>query len=322
MIKQKQLNNKLKKETPDSKLVVNDLKNSTTFSISNPIITYLGKFNEFFKKDKRILKSWEILFTPGDNKYFYIITSWILNINSYTKDGIKKEVGKAYEWYFIWEWVISWKTYKDVEAIAETEVEVYALNNKDLEEFQKKRPNEAIELYKHVIEITNERLINSWKELWTIYETTNKIAELSELWEKWFNNTITQVKNLLGFDYIIYIENHYVIDWLFSYKFNTNFPSVYPINKKTWNEINKNINWFFSWKMNILWVSENDSVYVLPLKNWEKLKWFFILWKKKWIITDIEIRIARNLSPILWYVVENNQKLAEEKAKQMKDNMY
>jgi hypothetical protein len=298
-----------------------NLQKTLNIPISNPIMLYLEKFNEYFKKKKRKLKIWEVLFSPWINEYFYIITSWILAINSYTKDWEKKEVAKAYSWNFIWEWVICGRSYKNVEAIAITETEVFSLTENDLKEFEKDNQNEALDIYKHIIDLTNKRLVDSSNELWTIYEINEKIIELSKLWEKWFDKIITKIKNIMWFDYIIYIEHHPIIQGLLYYKYNTRFPSVYPVNTKTWNEINCNTEGKITWNDNILWVSKNDSTYVIKLKNKDNLKWFFVLWKTQWIINDNEIRILNNLSNLLWYIIDSNQKISEEKAKKIKESI-
>ncbi len=300
---------------------ITNLQKTLNIPVSNPIILYLEKFDEYFKKNKKKLKIWEILFSPWKNEYFYIIKTWILAINSYTKDWEKKEIAKTYWWNFIWEWIICGKAYKNVEAVAITETEVFCLTENDLKEFEKNNPNEALDIYKHVIDLTNKRLIESWNELWTIYEINEKIIELSKLWEKWFDKIITKIKNIMWFDYIIYIEHHPNIQGLLYYKYNTRFPSVYPINTKTWNEINCNTEGSITWNENILWVAKNDSTYILKLKNKDNLKWFLVLWKIKWLINDNEIRILNNLSNLLWYIIDSNQKIAEEKAKKIKESI-
>jgi hypothetical protein len=55
------------------------------------------------------------------------------------------------------------------------------LTEENLKEFEKNCPNEALEIYKHIIDITNKRLIDSGNELGTVYETTENIMELSKL---------------------------------------------------------------------------------------------------------------------------------------------
>jgi hypothetical protein len=41
----------------------------------NPILAFLEGFDSFVKKKKRMLLNNEVLFTPGENPYFYIVSS-------------------------------------------------------------------------------------------------------------------------------------------------------------------------------------------------------------------------------------------------------
>lgn len=62
----------------------------------HPILAFLEGFDSFFKKKKRALVNNEVLFSPGENPYFYIISSGALSILRTTPMGEKKEVGRAY----------------------------------------------------------------------------------------------------------------------------------------------------------------------------------------------------------------------------------
>ena len=69
----------------------------------HPILAFLEGFDNFFKKKKRSLVNNEVLFTPGENPYFYIVSSGALSILRITPTGEKKEVGRAYTGSFIGE---------------------------------------------------------------------------------------------------------------------------------------------------------------------------------------------------------------------------
>lgn len=313
-IDKKGLNNTNPKES------LGDLKKWINIQKQNPIMAYVEKFDELFKKKKKILEAWEILFSPGKNNLFYIITSWELNILRYTSTNEKKEIGKAYAWSFIWEWIIFGRNQKDVEAQALTKTEIFALNLEDLQKLEKESPKEAMELYKYIIEITNKRLLDSGKELASIYEATNKIVEMAKDWEKWFFDIMNYLKWILGVDYIIFIEQHQAVDNFFFYKYNTSLSNMWVINKKAWAEIDKNMNWLLRNQVWILGTFPDDSVYAIPLNNNWKLKWLLIAGKRKWIITDNQMRISQNIWLLLGSIVENNQKMASDKARDMSKN--
>ncbi|EKE27868.1 MAG: hypothetical protein ACD_3C00142G0024 [uncultured bacterium (gcode 4)] len=299
-----------------------NLKSWLKIEVPNPIIKYLKDFDVYFKKNKILLEAWKLLFSPWIDKNFYIITSWTIDIFRYTFDWQKKEIWKARAGSFIWEWVIFWRFQKDVEAIASSSVEVFALTKEDLALLEKESPEKAMELYKYIIEVTNKRLLDSWKELANIYEATNKIIELAKNWEKSFLDIMQYLKSLLMVDYVTFVENHPAIDGFFFYKYSTELQSIWNLNKKAGDEINKSLSWPYEWKIPFFWSGKNDSVYIVPLKNGKSLKWFLIAWKKKWMVTDNEMRISSNIWPLLGSIVENNQKESEKKAKEMSKNYF
>lgn len=278
----------------------------------NPIIAYLDKFDEYFKKKKRKLEAGQMLFSPGIDDNFYVIISWVLSIISQTSTWEKKEIWKAKKWSFIWEGIIFWRNQKDVEVICVENAEVIALNLDDLIKFEKDLPKEAIDMYKYIIEISNKRLLESDKELANLYEATNKIIELSKAWEKWFIDIMDYGKKLFSARYIIYVENHQVLSWLLFYKYDTRFKNVGVINKKVEWELTEESNGIIDSK-NIFWAKKEDNILAIPLKIWPTLKWFFLVGKEKWVITDNEVRIWNNLAPLIAWVIDNNQKQSEKK---------
>ncbi len=306
----------------DVKSAITELKTWVNVVKVNPIMAYLEKFDNLFKKKKRILESWETLFKPWKDHNLYIIATWWVDIFRYTIDWQKKEIWKAYAWSFIWEWIIFWRFQKDVEAESNSTSEIFALTVEDLAKLEKESPAEAIELYKYIIEITNKRLLDSWKELADIYEATKRLVEMAKEWEKSFLDMMWYLKNLLWVDYIVFIENHPALDGFFFYKYSTEFSNLWNLNKKAWPEINKDLSWLQEWNNRYFWTKPWDSVYVMPLKNNDKLKWYFLAWKKKWVITDNEMRISANICPLVASIIEENQQRADKKAKDMSKNYF
>lgn len=302
---------------------ISNLKKAINIQKINPIMAYLEKFDTYFKKKKRILESWDVLFKQWNDSNFYIITSWELDIFRYTVDWTRKEIWKAKSGSFIWEWIIFGRQQKDVEAVAGCTTQVFALSSEDLGKFESIAPKEAMDLYRYIIEITNKRLLDSWKELSDIYELTSKILELSKNWEKWFFNVMQYVNQVIGSDYIIFIEQHPSINGFFFYKYSTELQNTRLINKKAWEEITGNLSWVYDRTMpHIFWTWINDSIYILPLNNNERLKWYFVCGKKRWVITDNEMRVSSHIWPLLGSVIENNQNTAENKALQMSKNYF
>lgn len=107
-----------RKRTPEKSTLKESLGALKKTLNIHPILAFLEGFDNFFKKKKRALVNNEVLFTPGENPYFYIVSSGALAILRTTPTGEKKEVGRAYMGSFIGEGVLFDRNQKDVEAVA------------------------------------------------------------------------------------------------------------------------------------------------------------------------------------------------------------
>lgn len=304
-------------KTPEKNTLKNSLGALKQSLAIHPILALLEGFDSFFKKKKRALSSNETLFTPGENPYFYIVSSGALSILRLTPTGEKKEVGRAYTGSFIGEGVLFDRNQKDVEAVALGEgVSVVVLNKEDIAYLESQDPEKILPLYKHIIEVTNGRLLDSGKELASLYEMNTKIDELSKLGEQGFKNIIDHITRTLHVDYILSVEQHPLVSTLRVYKYNSRFPSVWPVNQKAGTEFGENEqSGEISSDRDILGTDKNDTLYLLPLRTREVLKGYLILGKKnKGTFEDTDIRIMNNISPLLASIIENNQTIADKKA--------
>ncbi|MDD2891340.1 MAG: cyclic nucleotide-binding domain-containing protein [Candidatus Gracilibacteria bacterium] len=291
----------------------------------HPILAFLEEFDSFFKKKKRILTNNEVLFTPGENPYFYVISSGALSILRMTPTGEKKEIGRAYTGSFIGEGVLFDRNQKDIEAVAIGEgASVVTLTKEDITYLESQNPEKILALFKHIIEITNSRLLDAGKEIASLYEINIKIDELSSLGEQGFKDIINHISKTLDIDYIISIEQHPAVPGLFIHKYNSRFPSIWPINQKAIEEIREDMpTGEIVSTGNILGTSESDNLYLVPLKTRKNLKGYFILGKKnKKTFNNTDMRIMNNIAPLLGSMIENNQTLAEKKALSLKQENF
>lgn len=309
-------------ETSVLKASLGVLKQSLTI---HPILAFLEGFDSFFKKKKRALVNNEVLFTPGENPYFYIVSSGALSILRLTPTGEKKEVGRAYTGSFIGEGVLFDRNQKDVEAVAIGEgVSIVTLTKADIAYLESQNPEKILTLYKYIIEISNGRLLDSGKELAALYEMNTKIDELSKLGESGFKDIIDHISKTLDVDYIISVEQHPAVPGLFIHKYNSRFPSIWPINQKASGEIRGTESaGEIQSTGTILGTDVNDTLYLLPIKTRETLKGYFLLGKKdKGTFSDTDIRMINNIAPLLGSMIENNQTLAEKKAMSFKQGNF
>ncbi|MDD5377462.1 MAG: cyclic nucleotide-binding domain-containing protein [Candidatus Gracilibacteria bacterium] len=313
------------KKTPETSVLkqsLGALKQSLTI---HPILAFLDGFDSFFKKKKRALVNNEVLFTPGENPYFYIVSSGALAILRSTPTGEKKEVGRAYMGSFIGEGILFDRNQKDVEAVAIGEgASVVTLTKADIVYLESQNPEKILALYKYIIEVSNGRLLDSGKELASLYEMNTKIDELSKLGEQGFKDIIDHISKTIDVDYILSVEQHPAVPGLFIHKYNSRFPSIWPINQKAANEIHGNEPaGEIKSTGEILGTDTNDTLYLLPIRTRETLKGYFLLGKKdKGTFADTDIRMMNNIAPLLGSMIENNQTLAEKKAINLKQGNF
>lgn len=151
-----------------------------------------------------------------------------------------------------------------------------------------------------------------------------KIDELSKLGEQGFKDIIDHISKTINVDYIISVEQHPAVVGLFVYKYNSRFPSVWPINQKASGEVYgaRSAGEIQSTGA-ILGTDKNDTLYLLPIKTRETLKGYFLLGKKdKGAFSDTDIRMINNIAPLLGSMIENNQTIAEKKAINFKQGNF
>jgi CRP-like cAMP-binding protein len=198
-----------------------------------PVMAFLEKFDTFFEKKKRSLLKDEVLFSPGENPYLYIVASGALGVFRINPSGDAKEVGRVYTGAFIGEGVLSGRIQKDVQVASIVErTDVVALTKEDIDYLESLDAAVLARLYKHINNITSLRLAESGKELAIIYESTQKFQEFRELGQRGLLAAINSLKDSLSLDSMLLIEEHPYISGLLVYKYNTRFPSVWPINQK------------------------------------------------------------------------------------------
>ncbi len=134
---------------------------------------------------------------------------------------------------FIGEGVLSGRFQKDVQAASITErTTVVVLTKEDIDYLEAQDAATLVKLYKHINNITSLRLAESGRELAIMYESTQKFQEFRELGQRGLLSAINSLKQALSLDSMLMIEEHPYISGLLIYKYNTRFPSVWPINQR------------------------------------------------------------------------------------------
>lgn len=284
------------------------------------MLAFLDRFDGFVQKKKKILGKGEILFEPGENPFLYIVASGALGIFRINPSGESKELGKVYTGAFIGEGVLSDRNTKDVLVNSITEKTVVVpLTKEEIEFLESQDPAILAKLYKHINNITSLRLSETGKELALMYESTQKFKEYQELGQRGLLAAINHMKEMLALDAILMIEQHPFVPGLLIYKYNTKFPSVWPMNQKVDSGIVLKPG--FS-QLSLLTFGQGQQLYVEPMTMAGETIGYLVAAKKKdGTMSDGDIRILSHTTPMIATMLREIQHRQNEKEMMMKSQL-
>lgn len=283
----------------------------------SPVMAFLERFDLFTQKKRKVLSKDEVLFEPGENPYFYVVASGALGIFRVNPSGELKEVGKVYTGAFIGEGVLSDRTTKEVQAQSVTErTVVVALTKEEIEYLESQDPAMLATLYKHINNITSLRLSDTGKELALMYESTQKFQEYQELGQRGLLAALNHMRDMLELDTMLMIEQHPFVPGLLIYKYNTRFPSVWPMNQKV--DSNVVLTPGFS-QPDLLTLNQGQSLYVEPMQiGGENIGYLVAARKKDKPLSDSDIRILAHTTPMIATMLREVQHQKDAKEKMLK----
>lgn len=171
--------------------------------------------------------------------------------------------------------MLSDRNQKDVEALSASEKTlVVALTKADIEYLESLDPETLASLYKHINNITSLRLAETGRELAILYESTEKIQEFRDRGQRGMLDAINHLGNVLSINSIIVIEKHPIVPDLFIYKYNSRFPTVWPMNQKVESNIKLEEGEYTG--PEILGTKQGDSIFMMPLQSGEKVVGYIV----------------------------------------------
>lgn len=283
-----------------------------------PVLAFLDRFDGFVQKKKKTLGKGEILFEPGENPFLYIVSSGALGIFRINPSGDIKELGKVYTGAFIGEGVLSDRNTKDVLVNSVTEKTiVVALTKEEIEFLESQDPAILAKLYKHINNVTSLRLSETGKELALMYEYTQKFKEYQELWQRGLIAGVNHMKDMLALDAILMIEQHPFVPGLFVYKYNTKFPTVWPMNQKVDPKIT--ITPGFS-QVEFLTLEQAWDLYIEPMTMTGEIIGYLVAVKKNGsVMSDSDMRIMKHATPMITTMLREVQYKQNEKEIMLKN---
>lgn len=281
-------------------------------------MAFLERFDTFVQKKKKILTKGEVLFEPGENPYLYMVASGALGIFRINPSGEIKELGKVYTGAFIGEGILSDRLTKEVQSQSITEhTIVVQLTKEDIEYLESQDPAILAKLYKHINNITSLRLAETGKELALMYESTQKFQEYQQLGQKGLLSSLNHMKDILKLDTMLMIEQHPYVPGLLIYKYNTKFPSVWPMNQKVDSSIK--ITPGFT-QLDLLTITQDQSLYIEPmLVAGETIGYLVAARKKDNTLSDSDIRLLAHTTPMIATMLREVQYQKNEKEIMLKN---
>ena len=170
-------------------------------------------------KDELLFDEWSL------DHNLYILVEWKLCVEKYTtkeKDIVKKlAILKPYD--VIWEASLSNDLPKEVRIRASQNSTLLSIEAKKwIHDFLIKHTKEWIELFKHIIDQSNERLLKSNSQIASTYQMNKAISSLNKIDNKSIFSLMDEFKSIIKADSIKYIEKNPVLDDYYTLKYDTN----------------------------------------------------------------------------------------------------
>ncbi len=281
-------------------------------------INFLEK-SWYFKKIS--IKTWDVLFNEWDkDNNLYIIISWKISIekNIIQNDKTRRrKLSTLLIFDIIWESSTNWnERNKQVNAIAISNTILLKIGCQEkIKEFFLKFPLEWIKLLKHIIFISNKRLLKINREITTNYEINKNISEIKNINFESIFEIIEKMKELMLCTYILLFEK------------SPSFKDYYILRYDTrlkW-KIQDNIIEIKEWDSEIKILKSSDinlDIFNLinKLKIWNDELWFIVVWRKNNIFNESEKNILISMSNSLSWIIRQKSIIQEEKNKNFMKN--
>ena len=273
--------------------MTNNVKN-TSLEI-NPIIKYKKTLLENPNFTKIELETDQVLFDEWDfDDNLYLIIKWSVNIEKYiNKEKTSlRQLSILSAWDFLWEGALKRKEKKEVKVTSLEKTILYKINTtKWIESFIEKEPKIALELFVHIIDISNKRLLEANSIITNNYEMSKKISKITHFNYKNIFSLIDSFKETIWVEYILYLEKNPILKNYLTIKYDT---------RKKW-RMQEDVIELNNGKIEIEYIKNipanvfGDN-YVQPLVNWNSIIWYLLLWKEDKSFSEIEKKIITSIS--------------------------
>lgn len=221
-------------KTPEKKEagknILQEIKNlKTEVQKSNSLTGFIETFEKSPLFEKISLDKWSFLFKEWDvDQNLYIIKKGILSVEKFTTSEKidTKQLATLKSWDFLGEASLAKNiTPKEASIKVLENSEILKIDAKnELKRFIEENPTIGFELMRHIIVEGNKRLLEANKLIATNHEIEKSINNIKVIDLKAIFQLIDTIKNVVGVDYILYLEKHPVLENFFILKYDSRFP--------------------------------------------------------------------------------------------------
>lgn len=271
------------------------------------------KISWYFKEV--VLEKWEVLFREWDfDENIYIVLAWELTVSKFTSKA--KDEAKILAYLItndvFWEAALNSSNKKEVNIIANRKTVLLSINAKEwLNEFGKKYQDEALNLLKYIIYLSNKRLSEANYLITASYKISKEILELQEINNKNIFLLIEKIKEIIAVDHIMYYENNPVMENYITLKYDT---------RTKWKLLNE-VKELTNNNLDLLDLKiDNYEIHSQKLSIWNNNLWFLVFLKKDYKFNESDKKVLVVAATSISWLIKQKQLLDEQRDKDYMNN--
>ncbi len=271
------------------------------------------KISWFFKEV--VLEKWEVLFREWDfDENIYIVLAWELSVSKYTSKA--KDEAKILAYLekddVFWEAALNSSNKKEVNIIANRKTVLLSINAKQwLIDFGKKYQEDASNLLKYIIHLSNKRLSEANYLITASYKISKEILELQEINNKNIFLLIEKIKEIIWVDHIMYYENNPVMENYITLKYDT---------RTKWKLLNE-VKELTNNNLDLLDLKiDNYEIHSQKLSIWNNNLWFLVFLKKDYKFNESDKKVLVVAATSISWLIKQKQLLDEQRDKDYMNN--
>ena len=271
----------------------------------------INKLKETWYFKEVNLEKWDVLFKEWDiDDNIYIVLLGELSVEKFTTKNQDETKILGYLWKddVFWEAALNTNWPKQVNIIAKSKTSLIYINaHKLVNIFAVTHRDDAFNLLRYIIHLSNKRLSDSNSLITSTYKISKEISKLEEISNKTIFYIIEKMKETLNIDDILYYEVNPIMQDYITQKYDTRKPwkLLNLITEVADNELellNYRTEWYHTFRQELsIWSA--DVWYLVFLKEWQKF-------------SESDKKVFATTSGSIAWLIKQKQFLDEERDKE------